>query len=105
MVSDMGEKDEESPPRGHSLHFAVNDVPDLGNLILFGFQYLISITVAWLICFLLTITDLEPEEGEARTDKNSTVIPYPGENRLKNCKNAITEQPVILTNGHECVTN
>ncbi|KAK6748106.1 hypothetical protein RB195_000995 [Necator americanus] len=38
MVSDMGKKDEESPPRGHSLHFAVNDVPDLGNLILFGFQ-------------------------------------------------------------------
>lgn len=52
------------------------------------FQYLIAITVSWLVCFMLTITGLEPVGGEARTDKNHTLvvlsqspwfqIPYPG---------------------------
>ncbi|KIH68017.1 putative permease [Ancylostoma duodenale] len=50
--------------------------------------YLIAILAAWFICFLLTVTGLEPEEGEARTDKNHTMtvltqspwfqVPYPG---------------------------
>ncbi|EPB73495.1 hypothetical protein ANCCEY_07409 [Ancylostoma ceylanicum] len=51
--------------------------------------YLIAILAAWFICFLLTVTDLEPEGGEARTDKNHTMsvlarspwfqVPYPGQ--------------------------
>ncbi|VDO82579.1 unnamed protein product [Heligmosomoides polygyrus] len=53
------------------------------------FPYLIAITVSWLVCFMLTITGLEPVGGEARTDKNHTLvvlsqspwfqIPYPGQ--------------------------
>ncbi|VDL75001.1 unnamed protein product [Nippostrongylus brasiliensis] len=57
---------------------------------LFGqFPYLIAITVSWLICLLLTVTEWEPPGGEARTDKNHTLIvlaqspwfqiPYPGQ--------------------------
>ncbi|RCN50215.1 putative ATP synthase F0, A subunit [Ancylostoma caninum] len=53
------------------------------------FPYLIAILAAWFICFLLTVTGLEPEGGEARTDKNHTMtvltqspwfqVPYPGQ--------------------------
>uniref|UniRef100_A0A9J2Q431 Solute carrier family 23 member 2 n=1 Tax=Ascaris lumbricoides TaxID=6252 RepID=A0A9J2Q431_ASCLU len=53
------------------------------------FPYLISIGVVWLICCLLTWTNLEPDEGKARVDKNQTMIilynspwlsvPYPGQ--------------------------
>ncbi|CAJ0582702.1 unnamed protein product, partial [Mesorhabditis spiculigera] len=57
---------------------------------IFGmFPYLFSLLFVWFICWLLTITNLEPVEGEARTDKNSTMevlsgspwfqIPYPGQ--------------------------
>ncbi|CAI4225929.1 unnamed protein product [Auanema sp. JU1783] len=51
------------------------------------FPYLIGISAAWIICFILSKTDLEPVEGEARIDKNATLsvlsqspwfqIPYP----------------------------
>ncbi|CAD6195111.1 unnamed protein product [Caenorhabditis auriculariae] len=41
---------------------------------LFGqFPYLLSIATVWFICWLLTISDVEPVGGEARTDKNMTV--------------------------------
>ncbi|CAI5449092.1 unnamed protein product [Caenorhabditis angaria] len=41
---------------------------------LFGqFPYLLSTIFAWLICFIMTVTNLEPENGQARTDKNVTM--------------------------------
>uniref|UniRef100_A0A915BL48 C-type lectin domain-containing protein n=1 Tax=Parascaris univalens TaxID=6257 RepID=A0A915BL48_PARUN len=53
------------------------------------FPYLISVGLVWLICCLLTWTNLEPDEGKARVDKNQTMIilynspwlsvPYPGQ--------------------------
>uniref|UniRef100_A0AC35TWI0 Solute carrier family 23 member 2 n=1 Tax=Rhabditophanes sp. KR3021 TaxID=114890 RepID=A0AC35TWI0_9BILA len=57
---------------------------------LFGnFPYLIAIFVCWGFCGLLTITNIEPVEGEARVDKNASLItlqtapwiqlPYPGQ--------------------------
>uniref|UniRef100_A0A1I7XRC4 Sulfate_transp domain-containing protein n=1 Tax=Heterorhabditis bacteriophora TaxID=37862 RepID=A0A1I7XRC4_HETBA len=56
---------------------------------LFGqFPYLISILLVWFICYIMTITNLEPYGGQARTDKNISMIvlrespwfqiPYPG---------------------------
>ncbi|VDM24568.1 unnamed protein product [Toxocara canis] len=51
--------------------------------------YLISIGIVWFVCFTLTWTNLEPEEGKARVDKNQTMtvlynspwlnVPYPGQ--------------------------
>ncbi|KAK6748103.1 hypothetical protein RB195_000994 [Necator americanus] len=57
---------------------------------LFGqFPYLLSISLIWFICYLMTITDLEPVGGQARTDKNVTTmvlrespwfqVPFPGQ--------------------------
>ncbi|CAJ0602710.1 unnamed protein product, partial [Cylicocyclus nassatus] len=62
----------------------------VGRPRIFGqFPYLLAITTAWLICYILTVTGAEPEGGEARTDKNHTVaviahspwfqVPYPGQ--------------------------
>ncbi|VDM65837.1 unnamed protein product [Strongylus vulgaris] len=62
----------------------------IGRPRIFGqFPYLIAIAVAWCICLLLTVTEVEPKGGEARTDKNYTMaviaqspwfqIPYPGQ--------------------------
>uniref|UniRef100_A0A158PBI8 Si:dkey-106n21.1 n=1 Tax=Angiostrongylus cantonensis TaxID=6313 RepID=A0A158PBI8_ANGCA len=56
---------------------------------LFGqFPYLMSILFVWFVCYLLTITGAEPVDGQARTDKNITLmvlrespwfqVPYPG---------------------------
>ncbi|VDM55478.1 unnamed protein product [Angiostrongylus costaricensis] len=56
---------------------------------LFGqFPYLMSILFVWFICYLLTITGAEPVDGQARTDRNITLmvlrespwfqVPYPG---------------------------
>ncbi|KHJ94959.1 putative permease [Oesophagostomum dentatum] len=51
--------------------------------------YLIATGFSWLVCYLLTVSDIEPRGGEARTDKNHTVavlkespwfqVPYPGQ--------------------------
>ncbi|CAI4225928.1 unnamed protein product [Auanema sp. JU1783] len=60
------------------------------RLPIFGqFPYLVSIALVWSFCYLMTVTDLEPINGEARTDKNATMtvlkqtpwfqIPYPGQ--------------------------
>ncbi|CAJ0602729.1 unnamed protein product [Cylicocyclus nassatus] len=68
---------------------------------LFGqFPYLIAIITSWFICFLLTITRAEPEDGEARTDKNHTLaviaespwfrVPYPGQFGLPQVSLGIT---------------
>ncbi|PAV78906.1 hypothetical protein WR25_01899 [Diploscapter pachys] len=38
-----------------------------------SFPYLIGVGCAWLICGILTWTNLEPERGEARVDKNETL--------------------------------
>ncbi|CAJ0925399.1 unnamed protein product, partial [Mesorhabditis belari] len=57
---------------------------------IFGmFPYLMSLLMVWFLCWILTVTNFEPPEGEARTDKNQTVevisnapwfhIPYPGQ--------------------------
>ncbi|WKY05032.1 hypothetical protein Q1695_005777 [Nippostrongylus brasiliensis] len=57
---------------------------------LFGqFPYLLSILLVWFICYLMTITDIEPPGGQARTDKNVTMmvlrespwfqVPFPGQ--------------------------
>uniref|UniRef100_A0A1I7ZKV3 Solute carrier family 23 member 2 n=1 Tax=Steinernema glaseri TaxID=37863 RepID=A0A1I7ZKV3_9BILA len=57
---------------------------------LFGeFPYLTSMLIAWAICFFMTLTDIEPVGGEARTDNNATLdilynapwvnVPYPGQ--------------------------
>lgn len=57
---------------------------------LFGnFPYLIAIIICWGICGILTVTNLEPPNGEARVDKNETIyiienspwfqLPYPGQ--------------------------
>uniref|UniRef100_A0A1I7SZK2 Sulfate_transp domain-containing protein n=1 Tax=Caenorhabditis tropicalis TaxID=1561998 RepID=A0A1I7SZK2_9PELO len=41
---------------------------------LFGqFPYLLSMLLVWFICFIMTITDLEPYNGAARTDNNVTM--------------------------------
>ncbi|CAB3409757.1 unnamed protein product [Caenorhabditis bovis] len=41
---------------------------------LFGqFPYLLSILLVWFVCFILTVTDLEPYGGAARTDNNRTI--------------------------------
>ncbi|KAJ1357555.1 hypothetical protein KIN20_015729 [Parelaphostrongylus tenuis] len=56
---------------------------------LFGqFPYLLSILLVWFICYLMTITGTEPIDGQARTDKNVSLmvlhkspwfqVPYPG---------------------------
>ncbi|EPB73497.1 putative permease [Ancylostoma ceylanicum] len=42
---------------------------------LFGqFPYLLSILLVWFICYLMTITGVEPVGGQARTDKNVTMM-------------------------------
>ncbi|CAO4373300.1 unnamed protein product [Caenorhabditis nigoni] len=42
---------------------------------LFGqFPYLLSMLLVWFICFVMTITDLEPYNGAARTDNNVTMM-------------------------------
>ncbi|VDO55764.1 unnamed protein product [Haemonchus placei] len=42
---------------------------------LFGqFPYLLSILLVWFVCYLMTITDFEPVGGQARTDKNVTMV-------------------------------
>ncbi|KAL6739636.1 hypothetical protein Aduo_013068 [Ancylostoma duodenale] len=57
---------------------------------LFGqFPYLLSILLVWFICYLMTITGVEPVGGQARTDKNVTMmvlrespwfqVPFPGQ--------------------------
>ncbi|KAK0399934.1 hypothetical protein QR680_003282 [Steinernema hermaphroditum] len=57
---------------------------------LFGdFPYLMSMLIAWAICFIMTVTDIEPRGGGARTDNNATLdilynapwvnVPYPGQ--------------------------
>ncbi|XGW31026.1 hypothetical protein V3C99_009746 [Haemonchus contortus] len=57
---------------------------------LFGqFPYLLSILLVWFVCYLMTITDFEPVGGQARTDKNVTMVvlrespwfqvPFPGQ--------------------------
>ncbi|VDO87977.1 unnamed protein product [Heligmosomoides polygyrus] len=57
---------------------------------LFGqFPYLLSLLFVWFICYLMTITDFEPVGGQARTDKNVTMmvlkespwfqVPFPGQ--------------------------
>ncbi|CAI5448264.1 unnamed protein product [Caenorhabditis angaria] len=38
------------------------------------FPYLIGIGLAWIICVFLTMTDLEPQGGAARTDKNESLM-------------------------------
>lgn len=41
---------------------------------LFGqFPYLLSMLFVWFICFIMTVTDLEPYNGAARTDNNVTM--------------------------------
>ncbi|CAI5448263.1 unnamed protein product [Caenorhabditis angaria] len=56
--------------------------------ILSQFPYLIGISIAWFICFILTVTNLEPPNGNARTDNNESLsvlettpwfqVPLPG---------------------------
>ncbi|ULT94299.1 hypothetical protein L3Y34_003642 [Caenorhabditis briggsae] len=42
---------------------------------LFGqFPYLLSMLLVWFICFVMTIADLEPYNGAARTDNNVTMM-------------------------------
>ncbi|KAH7719788.1 Protein Y59E9AL.4 [Aphelenchoides avenae] len=53
------------------------------------FPYLLSIVLTWMLAFVLGKTGLEPEEGEARVDKNLTMsvlrespwfqVPYPAQ--------------------------
>lgn len=56
---------------------------------LFGqFPYLLSIIWVWLLCLILTVTNLEPQGSPIRTDRNETIavlkesdwfnLPYPG---------------------------
>lgn len=56
---------------------------------LFGqFPYLLSIVWVWLLCHLLTVTNMEPVTSPIRTDRNQTTtviresqwfsLPYPG---------------------------
>ncbi|PIO56657.1 hypothetical protein TELCIR_21943 [Teladorsagia circumcincta] len=45
------------------------------RLRLFGqFPYLLSIVLVWFICYLMTVTNFEPPGGQARTDKNVTMM-------------------------------
>ncbi|UMM30302.1 hypothetical protein L5515_012239 [Caenorhabditis briggsae] len=40
------------------------------------FPYLLGICIAWFLCFLLTITNLEPSGSPARTDLNESVFVF-----------------------------
>lgn len=58
-------------------------------IILIALQYLIGIGLGWFVCLMLTVTHAEPEEGQARVDKNASIsvlqnapwfqVPLPGE--------------------------
>ncbi|KAF1757049.1 hypothetical protein GCK72_013504 [Caenorhabditis remanei] len=40
----------------------------------YWFPYLLSKLLVWFMCFIMTITDLEPYNGAARTDNNLTMM-------------------------------